>query len=72
MQIFLSAAQIIVSILLITVILFQNRGSGIGGALGGSSEVFYSRRGGEKFLFNAAVVLAVLFLALALIQIILI
>ena len=55
--------QIILSILLVTVILLQQRGSSLGGAFGGDnfSAAFHKRRGGELFLFRSAIVLAVLF-----------
>lgn len=70
MQPILGIIHLIVAALLIIAVLFQNRGSGVGGAFGGGSEVFYSKRGPEKILFNATIVLAALFLALGLVQII--
>ena len=54
--------QIILSILLIGAILLQQSGAGIGGAFGGSDGGgFYTRRGFEKFLFQATIVIAILF-----------
>ena len=55
--------QIILAILLIGAVLLQQTGSGLGGAFGGDnfSAGFHTRRGAEKILFNATVVLAVLF-----------
>ena len=55
--------QVILSILLIAAILLQARGSSVGGAFGGSdaSTTFYTRRGSEKVLFNATIVLSILF-----------
>ncbi len=55
-------AQIVLSILLTAAVLMQQRGSSIGGAFGGDnfSATFHKRRGGELFLFRAAIVLAVL------------
>ncbi len=55
--------QIIVSILLIAAVLLQTRGSSVGGAFGGSDvgTTFYTRRGGEKMLFNATIVLGIVF-----------
>lgn len=68
---YLNIAQIFLSILLIAVILLQQRGGGLGSAIGGSAEQFYStRRGIEKFLFAATIVIAVLFLTAAIIRII--
>ena len=55
--------QIILSILLIIAVLLQQRGSSLGGAFGGDNmgTTFYTRRGGEKLLFQATIVLGVLF-----------
>jgi len=60
-------AEIILSLLLITGIVLQQRGAGLGGAFGGDnfSSTFYKRRGAEKFLFNFTVVIALLFIATA-------
>lgn len=57
--------QIVVSILLITVILLQNRGAGLSGIFGGSGAVFQTKRGIEKILFIATIVLAALFFGLS-------
>lgn len=65
MQTALSIAQIVVAVLMIGAILLQNRGAGLGVAFGGESNVFSAKRGPERVLFNATVVLAVLFAGLA-------
>ena len=59
--------QIVLSLLLILGIVLQNRGASLGGAFGGDNfaSTFYKRRGAEKFLFNATVVIAILFVASA-------
>lgn len=62
---YLNLAQILVSVMLIFVILLQARGSGFGGALGGSSTFFRTRRGVEKTLFNLTVVLVVVFISMS-------
>jgi preprotein translocase subunit SecG len=62
----LQIAQIIVSILLIIVVLLQNRGTGLGSAFGGTGGVYLTKRGLEKKLFTATIVLAVLFFGLSL------
>lgn len=64
---FLPYAEIALSLLLITGIVLQQRGAGLGGAFGGDnfSSTFYKRRGAEKFLFNATIVIAVLFVVTA-------
>lgn len=56
--------QIVISVLLILAILLQHSGAQNGGALSGgdaSSSVFHTRRGLEKLLFIATIVLGVLF-----------
>ncbi len=55
-------AEIILSILLIVGIVLQQRGATLGGAFGGDNfaSTFYKRRGAEKFLFDATIVVALL------------
>jgi protein translocase SecG subunit len=55
--------QIALSVLLITAILLQARGSSVGGAFGGDNmgTTFYTRRGAERVLFRLTIVLGVLF-----------
>lgn len=62
----LKIVQIIISILLIVVILLQSRGTALGGAFGGSSTVFLTKRGIEKKLFILTIILATLFFAISL------
>lgn len=65
--------QIILSILLVTAILLQQRGSSLGGAFGSDnfSATFHKRRGAELFLFKLTIVLAVLFAGSAFIALVL-
>lgn len=64
--------QIVVSILLIVVILLQRSGAELGGAFGGSGDAIrYARRGAEKHLFRATIVLSIVFLGLSLLGILL-
>lgn len=63
--------QIILSVLLVAAILMQRTGAQVGGAFGGSdnfSSAFHTRRGFEKILFNATIVIAVLFAVSALLN----
>ena len=55
--------QIVLSVLLIAAILLQQTGASMGGAFGGDnfSAAYHTRRGSEKVLFYAAIVLGVLF-----------
>ena len=58
--------QIIVAVLLMAAILMQNRGAGLGGVFGGSGGVYLTKRGLEKKLFIATIVLAAIFILLSL------
>lgn len=58
-------AQAVVAILLAVSILLQNRGAGLGSAFGGDFGGYYTKRGLEKFLLYASVVLAFVFFVLA-------
>ncbi len=58
--------QIITAVLLITAILLQSRGSGLGAAFGGEGNVYRTKRGVEKMLFIATIILSIIFLGLAL------
>ena len=62
---YLNLAQIVVSVALILVIVLQARGSGFGGALGGSSTFFRTRRGAEKTLFQLTIFLVVIFILMS-------
>lgn len=67
----ISYIQIVTAVLLTASILLQHRGTSLGGAFGGEGNVYRSRRGAEKFLFWSTVVLAVIFVGLALVNIVL-
>jgi len=49
------------AILMIVAILLQQRGASLGAGFGGSSELYTTRRGLDKNLFDVTVVLAVIF-----------
>ena len=55
--------QIVLSVLLIGSILLQQTGASMGGAFGGDnfSAAYHTRRGSEKVLFYASIILGVLF-----------
>lgn len=58
--------QIFLSILLIIVILLQQKGAGLSGVFGGSSNVYSTKRGIDKILFNATIVIVCLFFGFSL------
>lgn len=71
MQQYLPLAQILVSIILIVLILLQQRGTALGSSFGGQESGFYGTlRGIQKKIFWATAVFGVLFVALALLNLI--
>lgn len=60
---YLPYVQIALSVLLMVAILLQRTGASLGGAFGADnfSSGFHTRRGLEKTLFRATIVLAILF-----------
>lgn len=62
--------QIILAVLLIGAVLLQHRGTGLGGVFGSESNIYRSKRGIEKFLFYATIVLATLFVVTVVISIV--
>ncbi|MEK7212179.1 MAG: preprotein translocase subunit SecG [Patescibacteria group bacterium] len=61
--------QIIISVLLVLLILLQERSAGLSGIFGGEGGgVYQTRRGLEKMIFIGTIVLAVVFMALAILQ----
>jgi len=67
----INVIQIILGVLLGIAILLQRQGSGLSGAFGGEGEFYHSRRGAEKFLFTATIILSVLFFGAAIVNVIL-
>ncbi len=53
---------IVIAVALITAILLQSKGAGLGGLFGGEGGSLYkTRRGAEKYLFNVTIGLSVAF-----------
>lgn len=67
--ILLPIIMILLSALLTTAILLQQRGTGLGGAFGGDGNVFRTKRGVEKGLFYATIGIAILFFATAILNV---
>ncbi len=59
----ISIVQIVISFLLVAAILFQQRGAGLSESFGGAGGGFYTKRGIEKTLFIATIVLSILFIS---------
>jgi preprotein translocase subunit SecG len=58
---FLQIATIVSGLLMMASILLQQRGASLGAGFGSSGELYTTRRGLDKNLFEATVVLAVIF-----------
>lgn len=63
----ISLIQIILAVLLILVIIIQQKGSGIGTAFGGDLSFYRTKRGAEKLLFYATIGLSLAFIISSLI-----
>ena len=62
----INISEIAVAVLLTVSILLQNRGAGLSSTFGGDfGGGYYSKRGFEKFLVRFSIILAVLFIGLA-------
>ena len=66
----LSIAQMVIAVLLVVCVLLQQRGGGLGGVFGGSGEAYHTKRGLEKTIFAATIILSVIFLAIGLARLI--
>jgi protein translocase SecG subunit len=62
--------QLVLSGLLILAILLQQKGSGLSGVFGGSSNVYSTKRGIDKILHYATIVISVIFFGIALLRLI--
>lgn len=58
---YLSILQFVTGLFLVVSILLQNRGTGLSAAFGGSGNVYRTKRGVERILFIATIILAILF-----------
>ncbi|MBI2003660.1 MAG: preprotein translocase subunit SecG [Parcubacteria group bacterium] len=64
----LDIIQILVSVLLIIAVLLQQRGGGLSGVFGGEGSVYATRRGIEKNIFIATIILAALFIIISVLK----
>jgi preprotein translocase subunit SecG len=56
-----NSITVISAIMMILFILIQSRGQSLGATFGGDTSFYRSRRGAEAVIFNATIVLAVVF-----------
>ncbi len=62
-----SLIQIILGVLLILVIIIQQKGSGLGASFGGDMGFYRTKRGAEKLLFYATIVIVFVFIIFSII-----
>ncbi len=65
MTVYLNIAQIIVSVALLFAVLLQSQGRNFSGAFSNDQSVVRTRRGVEKTLFQATLVLAAVFIVIS-------
>jgi len=62
---YLLVAQMLISVALVTAVLFQLHGGGMGGIFGQADSVYRTRRGIESTLFKLTIVLVILLVIFA-------
>ena len=68
MQTYLNISQIVLAVALILIVLLQVKGGGLGGIFGQADTVYRTKRGLEKTMFQLTIVLAVLFIIIAIVS----
>lgn len=61
-------SQLILAVLLVIIILLQQKGTGLSGVFGGSSNIYSTKRGVDKILHFATIALAIIFFGVSLIR----
>jgi protein translocase SecG subunit len=61
---YLAIALCALSVGIISLILLQNKGAGLSSTFGGGNEVYLTKRGIEKWVINATVVLITIFVVI--------
>lgn len=64
-------STVVLALLLTAVILLQQKGAGLSGIFGGSSNIYSTKRGVDKILHHTTIVIACLFFAVSLIRLVL-
>ncbi|MBU4284733.1 preprotein translocase subunit SecG [Patescibacteria group bacterium] len=68
----LNIAQIVIAVLLSILILIQQRGTGLSSAFGGEGGVYFKKRGAEKVIFIATIIMAILFILSAILRMVIV
>jgi len=59
--------QVVLALLLIAVIVIQQKGAGLGSAFGQDISLYRTKRGAEKLLFYATIALSILFICFSIV-----
>jgi len=70
MKTFFLVLNILLSLLIVFLILFQGRGAGFGSAWGGGGEFYQTRRGIERLTFILTIILIFLFFIVSILNLI--
>ena len=62
--------QFALSVILIIVILLQQKGTGLSGVFGGSSNIYSTKRGLDKTLHYATIVIAIIFFGISIVRLV--
>ncbi|MFH1789849.1 MAG: preprotein translocase subunit SecG [bacterium] len=66
----LNILQLIIAIILIVVVLLQQKGTGLSGVFGGSSNIYSTKRGADKILHYATIIIAIIFFGISIIRVV--
>lgn len=69
-QTIFNIVQIILAIILIIIVLLQQKGTGLSGVFGGSSNIYSTKRGVDKILHYSTIVVSIIFFALSLLRLV--
>lgn len=69
MKTFIPYIQIALSVLLMVTILLQQRGAGMSGTFGGGGMEYSTKRGADKILYYATIVIAALFIVFSILAV---
>ena len=67
---FFNIIQFILAALLVAVILLQQKGTGLSGVFGGSSNIYSTKRGVDRILYLSTIVISVIFFGLSLLRLV--
>jgi protein translocase SecG subunit len=67
---FYNIIQFVLAAMLVTAILLQQKGTGLSGVFGGSSNIYSTKRGVDRILYLATIVISVIFFGLSLVRLV--